>query len=92
MPSPAEYGRTSQSSSRESRRESSQESWEESRSEFWLSIVRIFICEVVLLLVLAGAFVGYLNWSSEAAFAQFLSLSTPSAQLIKSSTPCDRGV
>jgi hypothetical protein len=42
---------------------------------FWPSIVRIAVAEVVLLLVLAGVFIAYLNWSSEASFAEFLAVS-----------------
>jgi len=42
---------------------------------FWPSIVRIAFVEVVLLLALAGLFVSYLNWSSEATFAEFLAAS-----------------
>ncbi len=40
---------------------------------FWPSIVRIAIIEVVVLLALAGLFVAYLEWSSEANVAEFLS-------------------
>jgi hypothetical protein len=40
--------------------------------KFWPSIVRIAVVEVVLLLALAGVFIAYLNWSSEATFAEFL--------------------
>jgi hypothetical protein len=47
---------------------------------FWPAIIRIAILEAVLLLALAGAVVGYLNWSSDVAFAEFLSASqTPAA-------------
>ena len=42
---------------------------------FWPSIARIAIAEVALLLALAGVFVAYLNWSSEATFAEFLAAS-----------------
>jgi hypothetical protein len=38
---------------------------------FWPSIVRIVLVEVLILLALSGAIVGYLNWSSEAAWAEF---------------------
>jgi hypothetical protein len=50
---------------------------EAARSErgFWPSIVRIAVIEVVLLCALAGLFVAYLNWSSEATFAEFLAAS-----------------
>jgi hypothetical protein len=46
-----------------------------SERRFWPSIVRIAVIEVVLLCVLAGLFVAYLNWSSEASFAEFLAAS-----------------
>jgi len=76
----------------------SQDSPRESRFDFWLSIVRIFVLEVALLAALSGAFVAYLDWSSEATFAEFLSASAswappnPSLQPIESVTPCDRGL
>lgn len=75
-------GRVGQNSSQTPRRES----W----SGFWLSVVRIFLCEVVLLAALAGTAVAYLNWSSEKSFAEF---QTPrsAAHLFKSSNPCDPG-
>jgi hypothetical protein len=43
--------------------------------KFWPSVIRIAIAEVVLLFALAGVFVAYLNWSSEATFAEFLAAS-----------------
>ena len=62
---------------------------------FWPSIVRIAIIEVVVLLALAGVFVAYLNWSSEASFAEFLAASqTPAAPTLPVSeirAPCQRG-
>jgi flagellar basal body-associated protein FliL len=38
---------------------------------FWPAIVRILLVEVLILLALSGAIVGYVNWSSEAAWAEF---------------------
>jgi hypothetical protein len=49
-----------------------------------------------VLLALAVAIVVYLNWSSEAAFADFLAASKPSAapssslHAVKGHAPCDR--
>ena len=62
---------------------------------FWPSIVRIAVIEVVVLAALAGVFVAYLNWSSEASFAEFIAVSkmqvSPSApDVVKVSSPCDR--
>jgi len=64
---------------------------------FWPSIVRIIVLEILVLLALAVAIVAYLNWSSEAAFAEFLAASKPSAaapssslHAVKGHAPCDR--
>jgi hypothetical protein len=68
-----------------------------SRQSFWPSIARILLIEVLVLLALSGAVVGYLNWSSEAAWAEFNAASEQSAQApnsslhaVKSQTTCDR--
>ena len=68
-----------------------------SRPSFWPSIARILLVEILLLVVLSGAVVGYLNWSSEAAWAEFKAASesvtrTPNApvQTVKGSMSCDR--
>jgi hypothetical protein len=68
-----------------------------SGQRFWPSIARILLIEVLVLLALSGAVVGYLNWSSEAAWAEFMAASEQSAQApnpslhaVKSQTPCDR--
>ena len=62
---------------------------------FWPSIVRIAVIEVVVLLALAGVFVAYLNWSSEASFAEFLSvtktLAAPSLPVTEVHLPCNHG-
>ena len=62
---------------------------------FWPSIVRIAVIEVAVLLALAGLFVAYLNWSSEASFAEFLAASqaqpAPSLPLSEVQLPCKRG-
>jgi hypothetical protein len=64
--------------------------------KFWFSIVRIAVIEVVVLAALAGVFVAYLNWSSEASFAEFVAVSkmqaSPSSapHAVKASWRCDR--
>ena len=62
---------------------------------FWPSIVRIAVIEVVVLLSLAGMFIAYLNWSSEASFAEFLAatktLATPSLPVTEVHLPCKQG-
>jgi len=63
---------------------------------FWPSIVRIAVIEVVALLALAGVFIAYLNWSSEASFAEFLAVSqaaqpAPSLPLNEVHLPCKQG-
>ena len=50
-----------------------------SRRVFWVSIARIFLVEVLILIVLSGAIAGYLNWSSEVAFSEFLAASQQAA-------------
>ena len=66
-----------------------------SRERFWPSIARILLIEVLVLVALSGAVVGYLNWSSEAAWTEFMATSAQSAQApslhaVKSQTACDR--
>lgn len=65
------------------------------RQGLWAAIVRIFVVEVFVLLLLAGAIVGYLDWSSNVAWAEFNAaskLSAPNASFhpVKGQTPCDR--
>jgi hypothetical protein len=68
-----------------------------SRQSFWPSIARILLVEILLLVVLSGAAVGYLNWSSEAAWAEFMAASKQSASVpnsplhaVKGHMSCDR--
>jgi hypothetical protein len=68
-----------------------------SGQRFWPSIARILLVEILLLVVLSGAVVGYLNWSSEAAWAEFKAASesaTPApnapVQTVKGHMSCDR--
>jgi hypothetical protein len=73
----------------------------DNRGSDWLGIARTFVVEVLVLLALAGAFVGYLNWSSNKAFEEFMSASEPSPayaghqppsavpiQQVKAKAPC----
>ena len=39
------------------------------------AVVRTLLVQVLILLALAGAFIGYVNWSSERAFSEFLAAS-----------------
>ena len=55
----------------------------------WPSIVRIIILEILLLLALSGAFVFYLNWSSEAAMSEFMAGEGQPLQATKGRPPCD---
>lgn len=41
----------------------------------WLGIVRTLLVQVLVLLALAGAVVWYLDWSSDAAWSEFISVS-----------------
>ena len=34
----------------------------------WLAVVRILLVQVLVLLALSGAIIGYLDWSSDAAW------------------------
>ena len=56
----------------------------------WPSIVRIIVLEILLLLALAGAFVYYLNWSSEAALSEFMATGNPPLQAAKDHPSCRR--
>jgi hypothetical protein len=42
----------------------------------WLAVVRILLVQVLVLLALSGVIIGYLEWSSDAAWAEFIA-STP---------------
>jgi hypothetical protein len=69
----------------------------------WQGIVRTLLVEILVLLALAGAFVGYLNWSSEVNVTEFMAASKTSVvdsnhrpqfsipvQAVKGRTSCDR--
>ena len=51
----------------------------ENRGIDWLGIVRTLLVQVLVLLVLSGAVIGYLKWSSDAAWAEFIAASKASA-------------
>jgi hypothetical protein len=51
----------------------------ENRGINWLRIVRTALVQVLVLLALSGAFIRYVNWSSEHALAEFMSAGEPSA-------------
>ena len=42
----------------------------------WLVVVRILLVQVLVLLALSGVIIGYVEWSSDAAWAEFIA-STP---------------
>ena len=46
----------------------------------WLAVARTLLFQVIVLLALAGAFVGYVNWSSDVAFEEFVTATTPAPQ------------
>jgi hypothetical protein len=71
----------------------------ETRRAFWASIARIFVIEIVVLIALSAAIVGYLNWSSEIAWAEFIATSqlqapqsNQSLHAVTHRTPCGRSV
>jgi hypothetical protein len=45
----------------------------------WPAIVKTFLVEIVVLVALAGAFVGYVTWSSEVAMREFMDVGESSA-------------
>lgn len=45
---------------------------------FWLGIIRTLLVQMLVLLALAGAYIWYVEWSSEAALKEFISAETPS--------------
>ena len=69
----------------------------------WLMIVRIMLVQVLVLVTLAGAVAWYVNWSSEAAWQEFIGadkspVSSPNhqpqsqapLQTVKGKAPCGR--
>jgi hypothetical protein len=45
----------------------------------WLAVMRTLLFQVLVLLAVAVAFAGYVEWSSEATWAEFIAASEPSA-------------
>ncbi|HEV3501635.1 MAG TPA: hypothetical protein VGZ92_15060 [Bradyrhizobium sp.] len=75
----------------------------ENRGIDWRAIIRTLLVQVLVLLALSGAFIRYLDWSSNAALAEFVAASKPPApdpgdraqssipvQTAKRQAPCDR--
>jgi hypothetical protein len=64
------------------------------RGIYWLGIVAIGVAQILVLLALAAVVVRYLEWSSEAKQAEFMSATKPSAsrstQLPQPSPPIER--
>ncbi len=63
----------------------------------WPGIIWILLAEILVLVALSAAIVGYVNWSSEAAWAEFKAAgqrpapqSDSSVQTVKAHAPCDR--
>jgi hypothetical protein len=44
----------------------------EHRGIDWPAVARILLLQMLVLIALAGAFVGYVNWSSEQALSEFV--------------------
>jgi hypothetical protein len=57
----------------------------------WAAVLKTLLFQVLVLLALAGAFVGYIEWSSDAAFEEFVAASKPAVQdpkfRLQSATP-----
>jgi hypothetical protein len=51
----------------------------EHRGIDWPAVIRILLLQMLVLIALAGAFVGYVNWSSEQALSEFAGASEVSA-------------
>lgn len=53
----------------------------------WLAIVRTLLLQVLVLLALSVAFIRYVNWSSDVAFAEFSAASESWAAAAKPQAP-----
>jgi hypothetical protein len=75
----------------------------ENRRIDWPAVVRTLLVQVVVLLALSGAFIGYLRWSSDTNWVEFISAgpspvpdakghrqSLSPVQTVKSQAPCPR--
>ena len=58
----------------------------------WPAIVRLIVLEILLLLALAGAFIYYLNWSSEVAMSEFMAASKAPLQSVTDHASCRNSV
>jgi flagellar basal body-associated protein FliL len=69
----------------------------------WPAILKTFLVEIAVLVALAGAFVFYVNWSSQVAFEEFMNADQSAAaeaehrppasipvQAVKGRANCDR--
>ena len=52
---------------------------QENRGVDWLAVIRILLVQVLVLLALSGAIIGYIEWSSDAAWAEFIAASKSQA-------------
>jgi len=66
-------------------------------SRSWPAIIWIVLAEILVLVALSAAIVGYVNWSSEAAWAEFKAASKLPApessspvKTVKAHAPCNR--
>jgi hypothetical protein len=75
----------------------------ENRGIDWLGIIRTLLVQVLVLLALSVAVIGYLKWSSDAAWSDFIAANKASAlepkhhqdstvplQTVRSQTNCSR--
>jgi hypothetical protein len=51
----------------------------ENRGIDWLGIIRTLLVQVLVLLALSAAVIGYLKWSSDAAWTEFIAAGKASA-------------
>jgi hypothetical protein len=56
----------------------SQSHSQENRRIDWSAVVRILLLQILILLTISSAIIGYLDWSSEAAWADFIAAGRPS--------------
>ena len=62
----------------------------ENRGIDWLAVARTLLIQVAVLLALGGAFIGYVNWSSEQAVWEFINAgetNAPATYRTQSSVP-----
>ena len=66
--------------SQENSRENRQENRQQNRGIDWPAIVRTLLVQILVLLALAGAFIGYVDWSSDVVWAEFIEVSKASVR------------